>query len=1044
MGKEARPSWYSAVMRLRTKIGLATAAFLGVLAIVVWQAPRLIDVEAYRPAIIEAVRDATGRELVIDGPVRLRFFPVPGIGAGQVRFANAVGAKGAQMADVRWVAVRPDWRALLQGRIQVGVLTLYRPTIILEADADGVPNWEFAPGAGSKQKPGEAAAGFHMAVGQLRIVHGTVNFTDPVTKRQLLAEDMTATATVGSFDGPFTVEGSATVNRVPLTLAFAVEAPTAKGHKTKLALEVSSGKLDFEGQISAIRPDADIDGHLAIETGAVTDFISSVIGAIGQDRPVFDRVVAGKFAFDGDVSIGRDHVALNNFHLSMGRDSASGSLALTYKTTPSIEGRLAIARLDLDKWLDLLAKPGLLRPAAPAPAKPATPKPQPAPQVNASLALDVQEVTWRKEAIRDVSLAVEMVKNVVSVPRLRAVLPGDMTVQGSGMPEGTFDLSGTKLRQTLAWLGVDASAVPRERLQGLKASGKLKSAAGGLQVSDVSFAVDDLAGKAQGTVSLGLPVTASLQLDLDRLDLDAYLPQAQPAVALPTVAVPTPAAPAEASTANLGLKAKVAKLVFRGETLNGIDGDLAVQGNLLRLTNLQVADLMGAKVALKGSVSDFAKAPRFELTFNASAPDTDKVLHYLRLPGFLNGKIGAASAAGGVSGTMEALALRDVAVNFLGASGRATGTLKLGDAFAFDLSSVALQSPDISRLVSVASGKTMNGLGAVSAAGSLKGASQKATFTGELTARGTPMNGTIDASLGERPRLSANLKVPGVLDLDQWLGVSAAPAPAASTLAARPGAVTGTPIDLGALRSFDAALTVFTSAMTVASLRINYCDFQASLANGRLTLAKLTGQIYGGGVDFSGTVDATGNALAVDVRGDVRGIYLGEMLRGTAGTNNFGNEDLTVAIDGKIDATNIAIAGKGRSPQEIRDGLAGSAAVGGTLYPNVVKGSQSFAQFATGVASVFSEAMAFNNFVLGAFINRQNTLSGQLQLNGATVTTQNQTIKGQNATASINSRTDIARGTTDTTIQVAGGSDRFVATVKGSLSAPALATTRAK
>ena len=211
-----------------------------------------------------------------------------------------------------------------------------------------------------------------------------------------------------------------------------------------------------------------------------------------------------------------------------------------------------------------------------------------------------------------------------------------------------------------------------------------------------------------------------------------------------------------------------------------------------------------------------------------------------------------------------------------------------------------------------------------------------------------------------------------------------------------------------------------------------------------LTLAKLTGQIYGGGVDFSGTVDASGNVLAVDVKGDVRGIYLGEMLRGTAGTNNFGNEDLTVAIDGKIDATNIAVAGKGRSPQEIRDGLAGSASVGGTLYPNVVKGSASFAQFASGVASVFSQEMAFNNFILGAFINRQNALSGAVHLNGATVTTQNQTIQGQNATATITSQTNIAQGTTDTTVQVVGGSDRFVATVKGSLAAPTLTTTRAK
>src|SRR5260370_12816054 len=200
--------------------------------------------------------------------------------------------------------------------------------------------------------------------------------------------------------------------------------------------------------------------------------------------------------------------------------------------------------------------------------------------------------------------------------------------------------------------------------------------------------------------------------------------------------------------------------------------------------------------------------------------------------------------------------------------------------------------------------------------------------------------------------------------------------------------------------------------MSVAWLQTNYCDFNATLSNGGLTLARLTGQFYGGGVDFSGTVDARGNTLAVDVKGDVRGIYIGEMLRGTAGTNNFGNDDLTVAIDGKLDATGIRIAGKGRSPQEIRDGLAGNAAVGGTLYPNVVKGSQSFSQFATGVGSIFSDAMAFNNFILDAFINRQNTLAGQIELHRPTGTNQNPTLRGQNATASHTTPPHIRTGTT--------------------------------
>src|SRR4029450_5849510 len=72
---------YNRLMRLSSKIAWAVAALVGVLALLVVLLPRLIDVEAYRPAITEAVRDAPGRELVSDGPVPLARFRVPGIAA---------------------------------------------------------------------------------------------------------------------------------------------------------------------------------------------------------------------------------------------------------------------------------------------------------------------------------------------------------------------------------------------------------------------------------------------------------------------------------------------------------------------------------------------------------------------------------------------------------------------------------------------------------------------------------------------------------------------------------------------------------------------------------------------------------------------------------------------------------------------------------------------------------------------------------------------------------------------------------------------------
>jgi hypothetical protein len=1039
-------------LRLRTNIGLSAAAVLGVLAAVAEVVPYAVDVEAYKPGLIEAVRQATGGELVIDGPTRLSMFPVPGIGAGRVHFSNAAGAKGAQRVDVPWVSIRPAWSALLRGRVEIGTLTLYGPTIVLEAGA--------APAAGAP------SAGLPLAVGQLSIVRGTVRYITPHTGKTLTATDIHAAASVGSFDGPITLAGSAIVNGVPVTLDFKVGGPTGEGHDTSLSLQFPSGTLDFTGQLGAIDPAARMSGHLSVATGLLTDFISSAVAAIGGDKPDFGAAVAGRFSFDGGIEVAPDRLAISDFQMTMGLESASGSLALDRTPSPMLSGHVALAKLDLDKWLAFLSKPGafslLAGSGSAKPATAASPSALPA-DFNAKVILDIAEAAYRQGVIRDLSMAVEVAKGAIAVPRFKAVLPGDMAVQVTAAatggavtsrPGGDFSLAGPRLRDTLAWLGVETGRIPAIKLQTFRVGGRLLSTASGLQLSGATFELDGAAGTGRASLSFAAPLAGSFSVEMDRFDLDAYMPAPAAVVLVPPVTSGTAAAPAQAGpSASMELKAKVAKLVYRGETLNGVEGDMTVQGSLLKVTSLKVGNLLGAKFDLHGSVRDFATRPRFDLAFNANAPDTDRLLAYAELPKFRNGKIGAATASGSVAGTFETFRLRDVAVGFLGVNGRASGTLQLGNAMAFDFPSFSLQTPDASRLMSVASGRSMNNVGPVSVAGSFKGTPARATFTGDLEARGTKLIGTLEATLGARPRIVATLKVPGTLDIDHWLGVSAHPVPSgppppAAGLPPLPkaGVATAMPIDLGALRSFDASLSLFTSTTSIASLKINYADFDATLRNGVLKVSKLTGQFYGGAVDFTGTVDATGAALGLDFNGRLEGIYLGELLRGTVGDNNFGNPDLTLAIDGKLNALGIRLAGRGRSFEEIRNAMTGSATLSGYIYPSVIKGSRSLALLATGVAGIFSDSMAFNSLMLESFVDRQSMLAGPLEIGGGLVTMQTPTVQGDNATAHVTSRTSLAEEITDTLIAIftgdKSGKASFVAKIKGPLSAPSFTTVR--
>jgi AsmA family protein len=91
--------------------------------------------------LVLEVREATGRELSIAGPVRLGYFPKIAVSAEQVSFSNAAWAKKPQMASLEKVALEISLLPLLSGRIEVSSIQLAGLTLNLETNAKGEGNW---------------------------------------------------------------------------------------------------------------------------------------------------------------------------------------------------------------------------------------------------------------------------------------------------------------------------------------------------------------------------------------------------------------------------------------------------------------------------------------------------------------------------------------------------------------------------------------------------------------------------------------------------------------------------------------------------------------------------------------------------------------------------------------------------------------------------------------------------------------------------------------------------------------------------------------
>ena len=1017
----------------RKRVLIGAGGIVGLLIVALLALPSLIDLNARKPEIVAIVKKVTGRELVLSGPISLSILPTPTVTLSGVKFFNVPGSKNPNMVEVKTVTVKPSLGALLTGNVEVSEVTLVEPKIVLEINAEGKPNWEFTPSvAEAKPAAPKPDSPKPLSLGRLTIENGTLIFSDSKAGLSIVAEKANFSASVRSLDGPYSVAGSATINGAPLKLDLSVGAKAADGHAVDLALE-AGGKLGFKGKLSELGPNARLSGIASSSSDNLIGFADTLIKMTGQPQPDLPPLLAGKFTFDGAVDASQTAISIRDFKLALGQDNAGGTLTLTLKPALAIEGKLAADRLDLDRWLAAMAKPAA--PQAPATPPPAGATAAPAPPagpsllaaITAKLSFEIGELVYNKQPVRNIALELDARRGVVAVPKLTATLPGDLVLQAkstlSGDPNrptvaGDFSLVGPKLRETLAWLAVDVPSVPANKLTRISLKGRMSSDGGNVQVSDAVFELDDLKGSGGITVTFSVPLSVVMQVNLDTLDLDSFL-AAAPADKKPAASAPTSTAAARAAGPSVGLKAKIARLIWNKETIGGIDVDIALRGDTLRLNDVKVSNLAGARLALRGTVANYnAAQPRPDIAFNFEAPDMDRVL---KRAGATPAGLGAVSASGGIAGSLEQVALREFAVNAAGQSLRATGTLALP--------------------------------------GAAQGVPKSAAYKGSLTLNGQTLDGSIEATLTGRPHITADLKA-SVLDLDK-IGGSAAPAqrpPARGQQAAAKG------IEVGPLRSIDGNVKLVAATLISSSMRIGNADLAATLKDGVLTISHFKGALYGGSLNFSGVVNASQPALAVDLKGDATGLLLGEMLRSTRGSNQFGST-IKVTIDGKLNATGISVRAGGTTSDQLRSSLAGGANLGGHIYVGADEALRFIGSTLAGAAGGvldntlgtalgivgqrgLSPTALLNaiQLVLNRFVNHDSPISGHIDIAGGVLTDRGLAVQGNRATANISTRTNLGASTTDTTINFVIAEDPsapyIITTARGALSSPSLNVAR--
>ncbi len=113
-----------------------------------------VDIERYKPAIVDAVASATGRPFTIGGEIRLRPSLTPTLVVEDVRLGNPAWAAQDDLLRVDRLEARVRLGPLLRHRIEILRLALHGAEFALERDGERA-TWQFAPRAAAIAPPAD-------------------------------------------------------------------------------------------------------------------------------------------------------------------------------------------------------------------------------------------------------------------------------------------------------------------------------------------------------------------------------------------------------------------------------------------------------------------------------------------------------------------------------------------------------------------------------------------------------------------------------------------------------------------------------------------------------------------------------------------------------------------------------------------------------------------------------------------------------------------------------------------------------------------------
>ncbi len=190
-------------------------------------AVHFIPSSAYKDKIETVAESALGRDVTINGDIKLRLFPKITASAGQTVIANPEGFGDSDFASMTELRAAVKILPLLSQKVEIDEFILVDPKLSLVKLENGENNWTFSSTSTGSPTPEDETPTNPDAVqarlGDVRLVNGDLSYDDRQAGQTHTLTNLNILIKLPEINGPLGVDGDGILDELPFELNADVE-----------------------------------------------------------------------------------------------------------------------------------------------------------------------------------------------------------------------------------------------------------------------------------------------------------------------------------------------------------------------------------------------------------------------------------------------------------------------------------------------------------------------------------------------------------------------------------------------------------------------------------------------------------------------------------------------------------------------------------------------------------------------------------------------------------------------------------------------------